>query len=102
MPTTTAMTEAVLASEPGASVQNASGDVAKEPAYRKAAGYVWALLRARICEVLPLVCPKCGGDMRIIAFINEGPVIRQILGHLGELTTAPSLAPTRGQLLWEL
>jgi hypothetical protein len=38
------------------------------------------------------VCPKCGGDMRIIAFINEGLVIREILGHLGE----PSSAPTSG------
>lgn len=36
----------------------------------------------RIHEVLPPLCPKCGGDMRIIAFINEGPVIREILGHL--------------------
>jgi hypothetical protein len=71
-------------------------------AYRKAARYVWALLLARIYEVLPLVCPKCGGDMRIIAFINEGPVIREILGHLGEPTSAPSLAPARGPPLWEL
>jgi hypothetical protein len=40
--------------------------------------------------------------MRIIAFINEGPVIREILGHLGEPTAAPSLAPARGPPLWEL
>ena len=48
--------------------------------------------------MLPLVCPKCGGTMRIIAFINEGPVIREILGHLGEPTAAPTLrSPTNGQ-----
>ena len=40
--------------------------------------------------------------MRIIAFINEGPVIREILGHLGEPTSAPRLAPARGPPLWEL
>jgi len=40
--------------------------------------------------------------MRIIAFINEGPVIREILGHLGEPTSAPTLAPARGPPLWEL
>ena len=40
--------------------------------------------------------------MRIIAFINEGPVIRDILGHLGEPTSAPSLATARGPPLREL
>jgi len=48
---------------------------------------------ARIYEVLALVCPKCGGDMRITASIDEGPVIREILGHLGEPISAPHLAP---------
>jgi len=58
--------------------------------------------------VQPLVSPKCGGDMRIIAFmaqghaVNEGPAIRELLGHLGEPTFAPSLAPARGPPLWEL
>ena len=60
------------------------------------------LLLTRIYEVLPLVCPQYGGDMRIIAFINEGLVIREILGHLGEPTSAPSLAPARGPALWEV
>jgi len=32
---------------------------------RQAARYVWALLLARIYEVLPLTCPKCGGAMKI-------------------------------------
>ena len=52
--------------------------------------------------MLALVCPKCGGEMRIIAFINGGPVIREILGHLGEPTSAPRIAPARGPPLWEL
>lgn len=34
-----------------------------EPAHRQAARYVWALLLARIYEALPLLCPKCGGEM---------------------------------------
>ena len=29
---------------------------------------MWAVLIARIYEVFPLVCPKCGGQMRLIAF----------------------------------
>lgn len=35
------------------------------------------------CEVDPLLCPKCQGVMRIIAFIEEQPVIEKILSHLG-------------------
>ncbi|MBK8891243.1 MAG: transposase [Dechloromonas sp.] len=107
-PLPSAMTEAVSAPEPGTTVPNAPDEVADEPTCRKAARYVWALLLARIYEVLPLACPKCGGDMRIIAFmaqghaVNEGPVIREILGHLGEPTSAPRLAPARGPPLWEL
>jgi len=66
------------------------------------ARYVWALLLARIYEVLPLVCPKCSGEMRIIAFINDGLVIRKILDHMGEPTSAPRIAPARGPPLWEL
>lgn len=62
----------------------------------------WALLLVRISEVLPLVCTKSGVDLRIIAFINEVPVIREILGYLGEQTSAPSLAPERGSPLWAL
>jgi hypothetical protein len=89
---------------PGAIVENAHeppDPTPAEPLHRKAARYVWALLLARIYEVLPLVCPRCGGAMRIIAFITEAPAIREILGHLGESTAAPPLAPARGPPLWE-
>jgi len=54
---------------------------------------VRALLLARIDEVRPLLYPRCGGAMRIIAFITEGPVIRRITGHLGEPTRRLRLRP---------
>ena len=38
--------------------------------------------------------------MRIIAFITDGPTVRDILGHLGEPTTPPRIAPARGPPLW--
>ena len=38
--------------------------------------------------------------MRIIAFITDGPTVRDILGHLGEPTAPPRIAPARGPLLW--
>jgi hypothetical protein len=30
-------------------------------------GHTWALLPSRLYEVFPLLCPHCGGEMRIIA-----------------------------------
>jgi hypothetical protein len=30
-----------------------------------------------------LECPKCGAEMRIIAFITEYSVVKKILDHLG-------------------
>lgn len=49
-------------------------------------GSGWALLLACICKVLPPGLAECGVDLRIIAFINEVPVIREILGHLSAPT----------------
>ncbi len=42
----------------------------------------WAELLRRIFEVDPLQCPRCGGVMRIVAFITEARVIDRILEHL--------------------
>jgi len=73
-----------------------------ELAHRRAARYAWARLLARIYEVFPLVCSHCGGVMRIIAFITDGPTVRDILVHLGEPTAPPRIAPARGPPLWDL
>ena len=43
----------------------------------------WARLIQKIYEVDPLVCPKCKGAMRIISFIEDAQIIREILMHLG-------------------
>ncbi len=42
----------------------------------------WARLIQKIFEVDPLVCPKCSGAMRVIAFIEDPDVIKKILKHL--------------------
>jgi hypothetical protein len=75
---------------------------ATEPAHRRAAHYAWAMLLARIYEVFPLVCPNCGGAMRIIAFITDGPTVRDILVHLGEPIAPPTVASARGSPRWDL
>ncbi|MBM3707623.1 MAG: hypothetical protein FJW69_04665 [Actinobacteria bacterium] len=43
----------------------------------------WARLIKKIYEVDPLLCSKCKGSMRIIAFIEDYKVIRKILDWLG-------------------
>ncbi len=40
----------------------------------------------------PLLCPPCGGAMRIVAFIHRPAVIENILTHLG-LWPYPSHVP---------
>ena len=65
---------------------------ASTPARRQAA-FLWVRLLARIYEVLPLVCPRCGGPMRLIAFITQPAAIGSILAHIGEPITPPPLAP---------
>jgi hypothetical protein len=42
----------------------------------------WAELLRRIFEIDPLECPRCGHEMRIVAFITEPHVIDRILNHL--------------------
>jgi hypothetical protein len=44
----------------------------------------------------PLLCPMCGGQMRLIAFITEGAQIRKILDHIGVDSEPPRIAPARG------
>ena len=90
---------AVATAHPGTTPPAA---VIAEPLHRQAARYAWALLLARIYEVLPLLCPRCGGEMCIIGFITAAVAIREILGHLGEPTSPPRLAQARGPPLWAM
>ena len=57
------------------------------------ARYLWAMLLARIYESAPLACPQCGADMRNIAFVTDGVLVRRILTHIGEPTDPPRIAP---------
>jgi hypothetical protein len=43
----------------------------------------WARLIQKIYNVNPLVCPKCLGPMRIIAFIDDSKAIEKILKSAG-------------------
>ena len=52
----------------------------------------WARLIEQVYEADPLMCPRCSGTMRIIAFIEQPEVIEKILTHLG-LWPAPAHSP---------
>jgi hypothetical protein len=68
---------------------------------KRPAHYLWAVLMARIYEVFPLLCPICGGQMRIIAFITHSADIRHILEHIGVDAEPPRITPARGPPLWD-
>ena len=55
------------------------------------------MLLARIYEVLPLLCPACGGHMRILSFITDPPVVVAILEHLLAAPRRETSSSTRPQ-----
>jgi Putative transposase len=88
-------------SEPATAGGNVPTQSEPAPLSRSAAQYLWAVLIARIYEVFPLLCPLCGGQMRIIAFITHSADIRHMLSHIGVQYEPRNIAPARGPPLWE-
>ncbi|MGH7361394.1 MAG: transposase, partial [Candidatus Methylomirabilales bacterium] len=75
--------KAEATAEPSASSGEAPvGETTPERADRAAFRRRWADLIRRVYEVDPLVCPRCGGEMRVVGFITEPTVIKRILDHL--------------------
>jgi hypothetical protein len=62
---------------------------------RKAARKRWAALIRHIYQVDPLVCPRCGGMLKIIAFITELRVIRAILAAVRRSCTSSTARSPR-------
>jgi hypothetical protein len=63
------------------------------PSERQARRRAWARLIRRVFEFDPLVCAKCGGEMRIISVILEPAVITTILEHLRNKGQTDPCAP---------
>jgi hypothetical protein len=68
----------------GAGVDPASRAARVEARDARALRRSWAQLIKRIYEVDPLLCPSCGSEMRVIAFITEHEVVDAILRHLAK------------------
>jgi hypothetical protein len=60
----------------------ASGGKREDGPDARAMRRAWAQLIKRIYEVDPLVCPSCGGEMKVVAFITGHEVVDKILRHL--------------------
>jgi len=42
----------------------------------------WAEMIRKVYEVDPMLCPQCGGQMKIIAFLTDYAVVYRIINHL--------------------
>ena len=90
--------EAHALAPPPAAAEPAQGEA---PAERPASRYRWAVLIAWIYEVHPLVCPHCGAETAIIAFVTGPAQVSRVLEHIGEPARAPPVAPARvGTSAW--
>jgi hypothetical protein len=47
----------------------------------------------KVYEVDPLRCPKCGAEMRIVAFLTDYAVVDRIIDHLKLTFIADKLPP---------
>lgn len=56
---------------------------------------------ARIYEAMPLLCPMCGGQIQLIAFVTDETQIRKILENVGVDSESPHISPACGPSLWD-
>ena len=52
----------------------------------------WAEMIRKVYEIDPLLCPHCGAEMKVIAFIEDHVVVDRIINHL-KLTFAAEHPP---------
>lgn len=62
----------------------------------------WAACMKRVFEVDPLECPKCGDQMKIIAFLQDPKEIEKIADNLGQVTwrAPPGVASSSSHEMW--
>ena len=60
--------------------------------FRRFCRRAWARLIRKVYLIDPMTCPKCGGRLRILSFIDNPSVIEKILRHL-KLWDSPERSP---------
>ena len=83
------------AADPGAEGSATPRAPPENVAYVRPRYFRWAELLGRVFEFDIMVCPDCGGRLRLLATIDQPGVIEKILGHLGLPVELPSPAPAR-------
>ena len=61
----------------------------------------WAEMIRKVYEVDPMVCPKCGGSMKVVAVITDDQAVDRIIDHL-KLTFVAERPPPPEIALQEL
>ena len=56
----------------------------------------------RVFAIDILLCQKCGGEMKLLAYLTEPTVVQKILLHLGLPTQPRPLSPARWPVQLEL
>jgi len=55
----------------------------------------WAEMIRKVYEVDPMLCPKCGGTMKVVAFITDYQAVDRIIDHLKLRFIAEKPPPSR-------
>jgi hypothetical protein len=55
----------------------------------------WAEMVRKVYEVDPMLCPQCGGTMKVIVFITDFSVVDRIINHLKLTFVAERPPPPR-------
>lgn len=76
-----------------------TGETEPDTQYRRKCRMTWAALIKSVFEVDPLKCPTCGGTMKIVAFIEDEPVIEKILRHCKLWKEEPARPPPENVLV---
>ncbi len=69
---------------------------------RKSAKRSWAQLLKHVYSIDMSLCPDCGGEMKIVAFITDPCEVKRYLEGTGESIETPYFAPARASPTMEL
>ena len=56
---------------------------------------LWAIMLAKVYEVVPILCTHCGAEMKPVAVIVNADSLDRICRHQGQPHGIPKLAPAR-------
>jgi len=66
-----------------------------EEEFRPVPSKGWAEMIRKVYEVDPMVCPRCGGRMKVISFLTDYAVVDRIIDHLNLTFVAERPPPPR-------